>query len=352
MLNILFVGPLEYGSTTLQRMTAMSDLGHLIKSINTHTPPKVIDFASLADRALAKAYRIGSPLRPTYRDRAGANAAILTTLKHGSCDVLWIEKGLTIDASTLIDAKRTCSSMKIVGYSPDDMSARHNHSRQFLEHLHLYDVFFTTKSFNVAELQAIGGRDVRFVDNAFDPHTHRPIELSRDERARLGGPIGFVGSYELERARSMAYLAKSGCTTRIYGGNWAGQKIVKCSGLRYEVKAPIGHDYARTICSFDVNLHFLRKINRDQQTTRSVEIPACGKFMLAERTDEHQALFEDGREAVFFGSDEELLDRVHHYLQRPDDRLRIGHSGRQRCLRGGYSNHDRLEKMLATVSRL
>jgi spore maturation protein CgeB len=351
MLRIIFVGPLAPGSTTRQRLNAMSDLGHQVHGVDTHKPATFAP-TSVADRVIARAYRLGCPIRPVNRDRAGANRAILNALRQGPWDVLWIDKGLSIAESTLDEARQACSSMTIVGYSPDDMVARHNQSRQFLEHLHLYDVFFTTKSFNVRELKDLGCKDVRFIDNAFDPHTHRPIELSRDEMLLLGGPIGFVGSYEMERARSMARLAESGFCPRIYGSNWAGQGIVKRSMLRSEGRTLMGDDYARGICSFDINLHFLRKINRDEQTTRSVEIPACGRFMLAERTDEHQALFEDKREAVFFGTDEELLDLVRHYVQRPDECLRIGLAGRERCLRSGYSNHERLRKMLAMVKGL
>ena len=68
--------------------------------------------------------------------------------------------------------------------------------------------------------------------------------------------------------------------------------------------------------------------------------------MLAERTDEHLALFKEGREAEFFSSDEELLEKVQYYLAHADHRRQIAAAGRERCLRDGYSYHERLAEIL------
>lgn len=268
------------------------------------------------------------------------------------CDLLWIDKGLTIEPETLAAVRQQNARTRIVGYSPDDMLARHNHSHQFLEGLAEYDAFFTTKSYNVAELTALGCPGVFFVDNAYDPHTHRPVALTREEKQAIGGDVGFIGSYERERAASMRVLARAGIPVRVYGGNWtrAGRKRMPELGI--EGKTMIAADYARVICSFEINLHFLRKANRDQQTTRSIEIPACGQLMLAERTQEHLSLFEDGVEAVFFDSNDELVDKVKYFRKRPEEGKKIGLAGRERCLRSGYSNHDRLQHMLRIVEAL
>lgn len=340
-LRILFVGWLRPGQTSLQRLRALEHLGHAVKGVDATPQPKPW-ILELPFRVSGKLFRLGfDAFGP--RDRNGENDSVRKSFRDAEWDVLWIDKGTTIEADTLAEARRLRPRCRIVGYSPDDMHARHNQSIPFLESLPLYDVYFTTKSYGVGELGSLGAREVRFVDNAYDPSTHRPLDVRTDDRERFGGRVGFIGAYEAERCRSMEHLAANGVPVRVWGANWP--KRVSAA-LRIERRCLWGDDYARATCAFDINLGFLRKINRDLQTTRSVEIPACGAFMLAERTDEHRSLFEEGKEAAYFDSDEELLDKARYYLAHEDERKRIAAAGRDRCIRSGYNNEARLEKML------
>ena len=161
--------------------------------------------------------------------------------------------------------------------------------------------------------------------------------------------MGFIGDYEIERAQSIHYLASHGIRVRIWGHRWEKKCKLTDPNMIVEGKSLWGDEYAKAICSFDINLHFLRKINRDLQTTRSIEIPACGAFMLAERTNEHLELFEEGKEAAFFSSNDELLEKVHYFLKYEDERDNIARKGRKKCLKSGYSNHDRIKEMLVAV---
>ena len=343
-LSILYCGDLRKGGTCLHRMQALKELGHDIASVDT-APEDVRNrqrrFSYLVRRKLF------GPL-----DLAKANKQIVSKLKQRSYDVLWLDKALTIKPETLQKVKKIQRDCCIVGYSPDDMYAGHSQSRQFLKHLNMYDVFFTTKSYNVSELMSLGCPRVEFVGKSFNPNLHRPLSVYEEECVRLGGSVGFIGTAEKERAHSVAFLAEKGIRVKVWGNEWA--RWQKKLRGKFAVAGPsqYGEQYTKIICSFDINLGFLRKINRDQQTSRSIEIPACGAFMLAERTREHLELFEEGKEAEFFSSNEELLDKVRFYLAHPQQRKRIAAAGRRRCLESGYSNHDRLKWMLEKVVSL
>src|SRR5439155_20088622 len=207
-------------------------------------------------------------------------------------------------------------------YSGDDMANPANQSPRYLRSIDRYDLHVTTKSYNVSELEALGAKEVLFVDNAFDPATHRPIQLTPEEESRFAAEVGFVGWYEEERADWMYRLAVAGIPVTVRGPGW--RHFEKSHPLLRVIDTFVGDgDYPRVLSATQINLGFLRKMNRDLQTTRSIEIPACRAFMLAERTSEHLGLFEEGKEAEFFGSFEELLAKCRYYLAHDLERRRI-----------------------------
>jgi spore maturation protein CgeB len=341
--KIIFVGALWNGSTALHRMLALRSLAGEVIAVNSDPDPSAIPAASLLHRIQR---RLVGP-----QDLTGANAQILSAAENTAPDILWIDKGLTIAPTTMRAVRERHPRCLMVGYSPDDMTNPGNQSRRFLDGLSEYDVYFTTKSYGVRELTTLGARHVIFIGNAYDSATHRPCTPTMQQRAEFGGVVGFIGQWEAERSSSICALARAGVPVRVWGQDWT---KCRCSAksLRLERRPIWGEHYSLALCSFDINLCFLRKSNRDRQTTRSVEIPACGAFMLAERTEEHLALFEEGKEAEFFAGDTELIEKVRYYIAHPDVRQAIATAGRERCLRSEYSNLARMRQMLSVVDGL
>lgn len=339
-LRILFVGPLVAGSTTLQRCQTLQREGHQLTAVNTLPAPWSRVALTLPYRAL---HRLGGPY-----DLAFANHQLLALARTPAPDVVWIEKGRTIEAATLRALRGRWPLAAIVAYSPDDMFNPRNQSRQWRACLPLYDLHVTTKRHNRSELREAGARDVLVVVGSFDSLVHRPMPVDEATRTRFGGDVGFIGWPEPERAQSMRSLAEHGVPVRIWGpwAAWHGTH----PNLRIEGRPLWTDDYARAISAFRINLCFLRKVNRDRHTSRTIEIPACGGFMLAERTDEHLELFEEDREAVYFSSDEELLEKVTYYLAHEAERVRIAAAGRARCWSGGYAYEHRLRDVLRHVA--
>ena len=200
-MKILYIGPINYGETCHQRMLALQELGHYIIVINTLPPEVKKKYDGFLYRLIRKIY---GPL-----DFANINKQIEEYIKFGQIDLLWIDKGLTVYPETLLHVKQKFPNTIIAGYSPDDMTGNsNNQSRNFLNSLSYYDIYFTTKSYCVEELKALGCSKVIFVNNAFDPHIHKPLRITDEERIKLGGPVGFIGDYEKERASMLINLAQ------------------------------------------------------------------------------------------------------------------------------------------------
>ena len=195
----------------------------------------------------------------------------------------------------------------------------------------------------------MGCKNILFVNNAYEASFHHPYQLTKEERERLGGRVGFIGAWEKDRCRSILYLAEHGIPIRVWGGGkWLDYKGLY-PNLKIEAKGLYSEDYNKALSAFDISLCFLRKMNRDLQTTRTMEIPACGSLLMAERTVEHEQLFKDKEEAVFFSSDEELLDLCRYYLSHEEERKHIAEAGRKRCLVSSYSNEETIKCIIDKI---
>ena len=323
----------------MSRLWALEELGFSVSRVDSGVPSEYSPLLRFLFRLWRK---FGGGFSIFY-----INRKIISALRRAQPSVVWIDKGLTVRPETISQVKAMLPNAITVSYSPDDMMNPNNQTPNYLGSLPLFDYHVTTKSYNVNELKQLGAREVIFVDNAYCPRIHHPTIISQIERQKLGGPVGFIGGWEQEREQYLMFLAENDVPVRIWGP-WKRNRRHH-SNLRVEGRVAWGDDYARTSSAFDINLCFLRKENRDLQTTRSIEIPACGGFMLAERTDEHLALFDEGKEAEFFESKEELLCKVKYYLRHDDARQRIALAGYRRCVQGGYSNRERLNKVMEII---
>jgi spore maturation protein CgeB len=202
--------------------------------------------------------------------------------------------------------------------------------------------------------------------------THRPLP---SDDPRWACAVGFLGGWEPRRERLLRAVAGV-ADLKIWGGYWdflrdgrwslrrqiilsrlAGGEPFRIArdeqlGHAWQGGEVYGDDYARALTAARIGVGFLRKTWPDQHTTRTFEIPACGSLLLADRTEEHQSFFEEGREAEFFGSEAELVDKASFYAANEDARSRIAAAGRARCETSGYAYIERLRPVLDAIGRL
>lgn len=330
-------------NTCLHRHWALEKMADTIDKVNTRKEPFSIWY-----RIAHRLFQYGFPIR--LPDNSNANNEIKELVSKSINDpyqIVWIDKGLTINPETLIYIKKKSPLSKIVSYSPDNMALRHNQSQNYLQCIPLYDVHFTTKSYILDDMRKLGAVRINYTNKHYEKTFHHPRKLTKDEIFKLGGDVGFIGAWEKERCDSILYLANRGLKVKVFGdGRWNEYKNIK----NLEILPGIfSEDYSKALQAFKISLCFLRKMNYDQQTSRSMEIPACGGFMLAERTTEHLELFEEGKEADYFTTNEELYEKCLYYLNNDDLRQNIARAGTLRCETSGYSNEESIIRMTRIV---
>ena len=345
--KILFVGDLSLIGRTKQRYDALKEIGytiHPISFVSIGEKPGISKKKSLVSRVFNK---LGIPL-----DKLKINKKITKYIKTNKIDILWVEKALMLKPKTLKNIKK---NLKIIFISEDDMYAKHNQSYYFKKCIPYFDIMFTSKSYNCNnnELYSLGAKKVEFFFQCYDKNLHKPTILTKEEYRKYKSDVCFVGTFEKDRADKLLDIANAGIEVNVWGNNW-GKYVNIHPNLIIKNRPLYNDEYVKAICASKINLCFLRKINRDLHTSRSIEIPACGGFMLAERTDEHLKLFEEDKEAVFFdiNDSKELISKINYYLSHNKERLKIAKAGRSRCIVSGYDHKRTLHQIFNKINNI
>lgn len=336
--KLLAVGGHRTPSNAWRRVLAFRKIGVLVESLDTS------NFGYFKRELFRKlAHRLGGSFISVLLCRE-----LLKKIASFQPTIVFLEKSTWL-RSTDIGKLRAAGpdSMQLVHYNPDDPFGDYRDGwADFIDAIPDYDAHFVPKAENEKEYRALGARRVYHFDRAYDPDLHHPVELSKSECLKYGCVVGFIGTYAPYREQVIADLIRHGIPVAVWGNGWR-------RGANWETIQPFwrgpgqyDEEYVKAICGMRIALHFLRRENRDEQDSRTFEIPACGTFMLAERSKTHERLFLDGKEAVFFEEFEDLKQKITHYTAEKEERERIAAAGLQRCRTSGYDHASRLRTIL------
>lgn len=249
-----------------------------------------------------------------------------------------------------------------VSYNNDDPFGPQVHGNvpwhhNFLWHWYMKCLPFFNQNFfyrkiNCEEAKLIGAKHAEVLLPYFMPWEDRPVSLATNELQRYEADVVFVGHHEPDgRVSNISALIGSGLRVKLWGGHYWNRGSL---GALYDTLSPIlpavGEEYRKALCGAKICLCFLSKLNRDTYTRRCFEIPACGKVMLAERTDDLMALFKEDEEACFFSTSEELVHKANWLLNNPDIRNRIAEAGLRRVWADGHDVGNRAKYFLSLVN--
>lgn len=327
-LRILYIGATGEWSTSGERVRALEKLGHDTIRVNTS---EFYHGTHRIERSAAFRFNIG---RPPQR----LNAYLIEVEKTEEFDALWVDRGHWIRPETL-QRLRLKSRLRCAVHFTLDAELVKNRSPHFVRGMPIYDHLMTTKPFEVDLYRSLGARNLHLVPQGFSSFA-QPTILNMEQRDKYGCDVVFVGHRQPHYAARLDAIRELGVRLKVWGSQkWRGYPA-------YAGATVWGPDYAAALSGAKIALGLIGKHIPETTTTRTFEIPACGVFMLAERTADALSFFKEGVEAEFFGSDEEMKDKVRYYLAHDVERERIAAAGRLRCEESGYDVEHQMSSVL------
>lgn len=340
-IKVLYVGPLHPNGTCFARCKALRFLHASLDTLDTSFVGQV---GSRIYRYLENQICFGTTF-------LSANQALIRKVYSTRPNVIWIDKGFWIYPRTLHLLRRTGAFL--VQHNTDDLEGRYGRwsYRLLRKTVQYYDINFTTNHDNIDSMRAMGAPRVELTALGYDHERFYPVPLEENERRKWSNPIVFVGHWEPQTESYVRAMAAAGLPLKVYGWNWRKARHQKELSNIISPQFLGTEDYVRCLVGAKIGLGFVSKINRNQTAGRSFEIPACGTFLLAQRTEEHQRLYEEGKEADFFSDEDELVEKARFYLADDHFRRHVAERGRQRCLSSEYSWLGHMRRDWAKVCR-
>ncbi|KAA9036402.1 glycosyltransferase [Ginsengibacter hankyongi] len=336
--TILYIGSLNESGNSFGRYKTLKAMGNEVTGIDTDA----YVYGGLFDK-FHHHLNVGPGI-------LALNKKVLQTIEEVTPEIIWVDNKPFLQSRALKKIRSKWPGIKIINLVTDDPTGKYKNAwRLCLRTAKYYDFHFVQRAVNIPELKKYGAKRVEICYRSYDPSLHRVVSLNAADLKKYKTPVGFIGTHESYREEYIVHLIKNKIPVSITGNDWQHAKQWDVIKPHYKGPSVYGNAYIKTINGFDIALHFLRHTNRDEQDSRTFEIPACGTFMLAEKSGVHLSLFEDGKEAVFFETKEQLLEKIKYYLEHPDERKTIAKAGHERCTSSGYSHAARLQEVIGKI---
>lgn len=275
---------------------------------------------------------------------------------HLKPDLIFIYRGTHIAAMTISEIKRNIPKCQIFGYNNDNPFAPGHPPwlwRNFMASLPLYDLMFAYRKHNIEDFRRAGAQRVDLLMPWFIAEQNRPVSANCENGNDFFCDVVFIGHYENDhRLDYVKALSDNDIDFKLFGPDW--ERAPKHHWLiKHSPTKPVrGNDYNLALCSARIALCFFSRLNRDTYTRRCFEIPATGTFMLSEYSGDVANLFAEGVEADFFKSPEEMILKIHKYLDDDILRRQIAERGHRRVYQDGHDVVSRMRFVLNHVSSL
>lgn len=345
-MRILFAGRFEHPATSgWQRKRGLEDLGHSIIPFQWEGTSENRLWHALKVRLLSHE-RYEKTLEAHSR---GCCDRLLKAALHHKPDLLWLEWPLLVTGETIREIKQNLPDAQIVSFQNDNPFGSFKRAAygwlRLIEAIPFYDCNFVKRESDLVDYKAKGAvRTELFREGYSEALCYPDLDGASDQY-----PVVFTGTALDHRISILDRLTGAyNIDVHIFGRRWNRTPLYPWRSRLLHPPIPFP-EYRRVLSAARIVLGFVSHSNHDEFTRRTFEVPACGTFLLAERTPAHLSYFEEGKEAEFFSSVEECRDKINYYLKHDTERKRIADMGHRRCTESGYGIKPDLQRALQQV---
>ena len=347
MSNILYLGESSEYSTSFHRANALIRIGHQVQILD----PRFLMDHSLRNNIFGT---LNWATGYYFLQRSICNSLRAHIKKLGKIDIVWVNGGELFGPEALGVLKSL--DVPIILYNNDDPTGGRDGNRfnSLIKSIPLYDHCAVMRDINVEEYKRLKANSVQRVWMSYDEVNHRPYENINLIPPSMRSEISFIGTWMRHEKRDefLLKLIAYGLPISIWGARW--DKSPHWQQLKEYYRGPSlgGRDYVAAIQGSKICIGMLSKGNRDLHTRRSLEVPYAGGLLLAERTIEHQYLYQEDTEAVFWTDAKECADKCRYLLAHDSEREEIRLSGMIRVRKNNVGNEDICRQIIGNFANV
>ena len=344
-MKILYLGEDANFSTSFHRASALTRIGHEVEILN---PYEILrnDFSHFLKSKIH--FRTGYYF---LQRRIEKWLQIKFVNISNIYDLIWIDGGELFGLSCLKIIKSI--NIPVILYNIDDPTGKRDGHRfkSLISALSFYDLVVVVRKESRDECLKLGAKNVLLVNRSYDEIAHKPYVDSNKIPLNFKSDVAFIGTWMRHEKRDefILKLINSGIHVSIWGDRWEKSKHWDKIKPVFRGNSLGGIDYVAAIQGAKICIGMLSKGNRDQITTRSLEIPFAGGLLCAERTNEHLELFREEKEALFWDDINECVSICKRILNDEKLREKIRLNGMQKVRNLKVGNEDICQLILEEI---
>lgn len=250
---------------------------------------------------------------------------LLSEMRRFQPTIVLVIQGSQVSPKTVAKLRSVTKAL-IVCWCQDPLIAL---GRQFMLGAGYDTVFVKDRHMQDVFSRMIRSTTFRYLPEACNPRVHRSVELSAEDQVNYGCEIMIAGTLYYYRQEILRQI--SDFDLRVWGSR-PGWLLYRLSG-RHQGREVVMEEKAKAMRAARICLNTLNYSEVNAMNCRAFEIAGCGGFQLMSSAPVIAEHFEPGVELVTFDSVEDLLEKIRHYLDNPQQAAEIALRGQQRAHR-------------------